>query len=67
MNITQHLKPATTEAEPEASDGNDAVDNAFDLAAFDAAMEKWRGFLREQILADGFTTTEELMNEIRGR
>jgi len=67
MKTVEHLDPKEpeVEAEPKAKSGE--MDHPFDPVAFDAAMQKWRGFLREQMLEDGYTTTEELMNDIRGR
>jgi hypothetical protein len=58
--------PEASEA-PTNPEPKDTSDNPFDPVAFDAAMQEWRGFLREQLLADGFTTTKELMDDIRGR
>jgi AbrB family looped-hinge helix DNA binding protein len=38
-----------------------------DLRNFDLAMKRYGGSLRKQMLAEGFASTDELMNHIRGR
>jgi AbrB family looped-hinge helix DNA binding protein len=38
-----------------------------DLANFDLAIKRYGGSLRKQMLEDGFASTDELMNHIRGR
>jgi AbrB family looped-hinge helix DNA binding protein len=34
---------------------------------FDLAMKRYRGSLRKQFLADGYTSVDEYIKEIRGR
>jgi hypothetical protein len=38
-----------------------------DTKDFDSRIKKWRGFLRKQMLAEGYTSTAELMKDIRDR
>lgn len=38
-----------------------------DMRRFDEGIRKWRGVLRKQMLADGYSSTEELMKDLRGR
>jgi len=38
-----------------------------DMSKFDAGIKKWRGALRKQFLADGYTSVDELIEEMRGR
>ena len=38
-----------------------------DMRKFDEAMKKYRGSMREQLLADGYSSTDELMRDLRGR
>ncbi len=38
-----------------------------DMRKFDEAMKKYRGSMREQLLADGYSSTDELMKHLRGR
>ena len=64
MKSIENLEASEAAANPEPKDTSE---NPFDPVAFDAAMQEWRGFLREQLLADDFTTTEKLMDDIRGR
>ncbi len=38
-----------------------------DMRKFDQAIKKYRGSMREQFLADGYTSTDQFTAEIRGR
>lgn len=38
-----------------------------DMSNFDLAMKRYGGSLRKQFLADGYTTVDEYMKDIRGR
>ena len=38
-----------------------------DMRRFEKGLSKWRGKLRKQMLEDGYTSTEALMQDLRGR
>lgn len=38
-----------------------------DMRKFDQAMKRWKGALRKEFLADGYTSTDQFIKEIRGR
>ncbi len=38
-----------------------------DMRRFEEGIRRWKGALREQFLADGYTSTDEWIAEIRGR
>jgi AbrB family looped-hinge helix DNA binding protein len=38
-----------------------------DMSNFDLAIKRYGGFLRKQFLADGYTSVDEYIKEIRGR
>ncbi len=56
-----------TEVEVSVKDGVVIVEPKPDMKDFDSRMKKWRGFLRKQMLVEGYTSTAELMKDIRGR
>jgi len=55
------------ELEVTVRDGAVVLEPKRDTASFDAAMKRWKGSLRQQMLADGYTSTRELMQDLRGR
>jgi AbrB family looped-hinge helix DNA binding protein len=55
------------EVEVMVRDGAVVLERKRDAANFDAEMKRWRGSLRQQMLADGYTSTRELMQDLRGR
>lgn len=55
------------EVEVSVKDGVVVVTPKRDMKEFDRQIKKWRGFLRKQMLAEGYTSTAELMKDIRGR
>ena len=56
-----------TEVEVKIRDGAVVVVPKPDRAKSDAALKRWRGSLRKQMLADGYASTRELMKDLRGR
>ncbi len=38
-----------------------------DMRKFDEAIKKYKGSMREQLLADGYSSVDELMKDLRGR
>lgn len=56
-----------SEVEVSVRDGVVVVAPKRDMKDFDSNIKKWRGFLRKQMLAEGYTSTAALMKDIRGR
>ena len=38
-----------------------------DMRRFDEAIKKYKGSMREQLLADGYSSVDDLMKDLRGR
>jgi antitoxin PrlF len=55
------------EVEVRIKDGAVVVEPKRDGKKFDAAIKRWRGSLRKEMLADGYASTRELMKDLRGR
>jgi len=56
-----------SEVEVRVKDGAVTVMPKRDMKDFDSRIKKWPGFLRTQMLAEGYTSTSELMKDIRDR
>ncbi len=56
-----------TEVAVSVRDGVVIVEPKRDMKDFDSRIKKWRGVLRKQMLAEGYSSTAELMKDIRGR
>lgn len=56
-----------TEVEVSVKGGMVVVEPKRDMKDFDSGIKKWRGFLRKEMLAEGYTSTAALMKDIRGR
>ncbi len=56
-----------TEVEVRVKDCVVTVTPKRDMKDLDSRIKKWRGFLRKQMLAEGYTSTAELMKDIRDR
>jgi bifunctional DNA-binding transcriptional regulator/antitoxin component of YhaV-PrlF toxin-antitoxin module len=59
-----HLEPGTS-ITVEVHGVTDAPPRKFDEEKFDAAIKKYRGSMREQFLADGYSSVDEYMDDIR--
>jgi antitoxin component of MazEF toxin-antitoxin module len=61
-----HLLPGT-KVQAELGEVTDAPPYKFEREKFDAAIEKYGGSLREKMLADGYASVDEMMEDIRPR
>jgi antitoxin component of MazEF toxin-antitoxin module len=61
---TLHLKPGAS-VEVEIGEVKDPEPYRFDQTKFDAAIQKFAGSVREEMLADGYSSVDEMMDDIR--
>jgi bifunctional DNA-binding transcriptional regulator/antitoxin component of YhaV-PrlF toxin-antitoxin module len=61
-----HLEPGKS-VEVQIQTVTDAPPHKFDLEKFDAAIAKYRGSMRQQMLDDGYNSVDEMMDDIRPR
>ncbi len=59
-----HLEPGKS-IKVKVEEVSDAPPHKFDEEKFDAAIKKYSGSMRQQMLADGYNSVDEMMEDIR--